>query len=242
MLVSVAFSSFASDKSVAEKREEYERNYLAKNHLAVPDGGVKIVPRSELSQWNKNKKTHLKKQMQLQQAGYVEKNDPYIDRLIHLEEFVKNQKKFKGFEQRSTKLRENIIDLQIAYKYNQIPSDIQENSYGIAPYLSFIKNRGWAGVSELFKSPHVGNCQYFENNIKLTHGSIVLGQEDVQYLVNNKPSLIRIYGNKQQGFVYEVEWYEDKFFKQLSCALPEYGSNVKDKLIELAVQIDDKDS
>ena len=241
LLTCIAGLSFAGEKSIEEQRREYERNYLLQNALAVPDGGVKIVPRSELKEWQNHKNEFLAEHMLLQDKGYTEKYDPYIDRLVHLNAFVKKQKKFNGFNQNSTELRESIADLEIAYEYKQIPFNLKSNSFGIAPYLNYIKDKGWAGVSELFDSSLTGNCQYFENNIKLTHGSIVLGKEDVEYLVNNKPSLLRVYGNNNQGFVYEIEWYNNQFFKQLSCALPEYNSGARQNLIDLANQIDNKD-
>lgn len=84
----------------------------------------------------------------------------------------------------------------------------------------------------------VGVCNYSENNIKLSHGSIIIPEEDARKDINGKYTTIDIEGKKKSGFVYDIRWYDDNFFRQLECTSPQYDPDITQKLVELAKKID----
>ena len=45
-------------------------------------------------------------------------------------------------------------------------------------------------------------------------------------------------GSRENGFVYEVEWWDKNFKHNLECASKEYKSELTTKTLELAKQID----
>lgn len=45
-------------------------------------------------------------------------------------------------------------------------------------------------------------------------------------------------GNKEFGFIYEVEWWDKVFKRTLECASREYNDAMRFKTLELARQID----
>jgi hypothetical protein len=105
---------------------------------------------------------------------------------------------------------------------------------GIVP----ICRLGWVGAQEIFKSKAGMNCSYTENNIKLSHGFIVIAMEDASYEVNGKASTVTIMGNQSSGFTYKVEWYDALFFREIECAGPDYNSKMTSLVINIAKAAD----
>ncbi|PJD92671.1 MAG: hypothetical protein CK424_03540 [Legionella sp.] len=104
--------------------------------------------------------------------------------------------------------------------------------------ITFVKDKGWVGVSEVFEKAGVGLCNYNENNLKYSHGAIILAEEDITRDVNGKATMLDVMGEDSTGYVYNLEWYDNNFFRQLECTNPKYDKSITIKMIEMAKVID----
>lgn len=110
---------------------------------------------------------------------------------------------------------------------------------GATPQGSFHEEaNGWSGVAQFFDAKNIGSCSYSVMNVKVSGTSAQLAMEDVVYDINNKPTIILAEGNKNSGFLYKVEWYDDENFHELECANQNYSKQINQAVIELAKQID----
>ncbi|ASQ47298.1 hypothetical protein [Legionella clemsonensis] len=126
----------------------------------------------------------------------------------------------------------------MAYTPTPVPFSVADEYIGAAPYLTYLKQQGWVGVIQFFKNNSVGNCSFSENNIKLSHGSVVIAKEDVRQDVNGKTTTVEVMGDENFGFTYTVEWFDDLFFRKLECASKHYSTQTTDAVIKIAQQID----
>jgi phage terminase large subunit-like protein len=83
-----------------------------------------------------------------------------------------------------------------------------------------------------------GVCAFREVNIEITKSSAYISKEIATYMVNKKLTTMNAVGNKESGFVYEVEWWDKKFKRTLECASKEYTDAMRTQTFELAKQID----
>lgn len=145
----------------------------------------------------------------------------------------------------STHLRQQIKDLKLAFNFKGVP---QGNTLaaagnitllGVAPQGGFHEDKGgWSGAAQYFDAKSIGSCSYGVMNVKASNTAAELAIEDVTYSVNNKPTIITVEGNKVSGFLYKVDWYDDKNFHELECANMKYSSDKTNSVIGLAYQID----
>lgn len=77
-----------------------------------------------------------------------------------------------------------------------------------------------------------------ENNIKLSHASIIIAKEDMRNDVNSKTTTVEIMGTPDSGFTYTVEWFDDAFFRKLECANKVYSEGITNSVIKIAQSID----
>lgn len=106
------------------------------------------------------------------------------------------------------------------------------------PYTTYITNQGWAGIVQFFDKSGIGTCNFKENNIKLTHGSVIIPKEDARTDINGKATIVEVEGKQKNGFIYNVEWYDQNFFRQLECLNMAYDPSITQRVIELAKNID----
>ncbi len=84
----------------------------------------------------------------------------------------------------------------------------------------------------------LGNCSYCENNLNFSHGAAIIPEEDATKDVNGKITVANITGEKNSGFLYSVDWYDNSFFREIKCAKTDYSSDILAAVVELARQID----
>ena len=70
------------------------------------------------------------------------------------------------------------------------------------------------------------------------HNVFVIAAEDAKTLINDKITLVEVVGNKQSGVVYNVEWFDQAFFRKLECASKTFNKDNLNKTIEIAKHID----
>ena len=91
---------------------------------------------------------------------------------------------------------------------------------------------------ELFTKRGLGNCNYEENNLKLMRSSIRIPSDIVTHQINEKVTTIEVEGNKKDGFLYTVEWYDNNFSRKLECVTSDYSKALLAIVIDTAKQID----
>lgn len=104
--------------------------------------------------------------------------------------------------------------------------------------ISYHKGQGWVGAVEFFVNKSIGACSYSENNVKLSHGSVIIAKEDARNDVNDKTTTVNIVGTEDSGFLYSINWYDSTFFRELKCSNKHYSEGIKQQVIDLANQID----
>ncbi|HAT2067879.1 TPA: hypothetical protein OO122_001659 [Legionella pneumophila] len=235
----VAFADQQADDLNA-KRIAWSKAYLEKQGLPVPDGGVKILPEKEMSSYSENKEQRMKIKKDIKTYGYIKSDSPSTEQLLHLKITAQHDLKAHAddYDPKSTHLKRSVADLKMAYTPTQIPSSVADTYIGAAPYLTYLKDQGWVGAIQFFSNKGVGNCSFSENNVKLSHGSIVIAKEDVRNDINGKTTTVEVMGTPNSGFTYTVEWFDDTFFRKIECANKHYSSQLTNSVIKIAQSID----
>ena len=227
-----------TEQELQQARIEASINHLKENNLPVPDGGIKVVPANKLSHYNDIKNERRRQYQMIKDNGYINEPSSDAELLFNLKKRALKDYENDNVPFNASNLRHDISELKLAYTFLGVPpNDIQEQ-IGVAPYLTYLEHQGWIGAIQFFTNNDLGNCAFYENNVRLGHGSIVIAKEDRRNDVNNKDTLVYVQGTKSKGFVYTVEWFDLTFFRKLQCANHTYSQDIKTNLIELAKRID----
>ncbi|MBA2648974.1 MAG: hypothetical protein H0U75_05100 [Legionella sp.] len=237
--LSVAFADQKSDDELAAKRLEWAKSYLEQEGLPVPDSGVKVIPEKQMSSYNETKERRIKAKKDIETLGYINESSPATERLLHLQITASHDLKAHANEinPTSTHLKKSVAELKMAYSPTTVPSTAADEYIGAAPYLTYLQDRGWVGLIQFFTNKNVGNCSYSENNLKLSHGAIVIAKEDVRDDINGKVTTVEVVGTPEEGFTYSVEWFDNDFFKRVDCANKKYSANLTNAVIDIAKAI-----
>ncbi|MGQ3887537.1 hypothetical protein ACQUW5_00720 [Legionella sp. CNM-1927-20] len=241
MLVIGVNTVYADQQNDIEvQRLEWTKAYLEKQGLPAPDGGIKVIPEKQMSSYTERKEERLKFKKDIQKFGYIKSDNPSTNQLLNLEITSKRDLMAHGSDSdpESTHLKKSINDLKMAYSPTPVPSTVADKYIGAAPYLTYLKDQGWVGAIQFFTNNNVGNCSFSENNVKLSHGSIVIAKEDVRNDINGKTTTVEVMGTPNSGFTYTVEWFDDAFFRKLECANKQYSPNLTNSVLKIAQAID----
>lgn len=220
-------------------QEKYE--IFTKRGMPIPGSGATIV--NDIRGFNTNPSQLLminKFNMDQKNIGYSEQSSDKAKKLLSMPETAEkeyNSRKSIAFNPYDTHLYESKNNLPMSYSYKSIPSDLATKIIGYAPESTFVNN-GWTGAVEFFIPAFEGVCAYHEKNIEITKTAAFIPKEIATYKVNGKLTTISAVGNKESGFVYEVEWWDSKFKRNLECATEYYSESIKQDTIALAKQID----
>lgn len=240
LLATFAMSYAESSEDIKAVREKWTQEYFAKKGMPIPDGGVKVIPEQQMASYEENKEEKLKNKADIEKLGYINRSSPRAFALltIHITAAHQLKKQQDNYNPTSTHIRPSINDLKMAYTFVGVPQNQGIEIIGVSPYLTYLKGQGWVGATQFFKKEGIGNCAFSENNVRLSHGSVIIAKEDARNDVNDKTTTVEVVGNQQTGFVYDVEWYDNTFFRQLECANKQYSQNITNNVIELAKNID----
>jgi hypothetical protein len=246
LLSSVAFSSYA--KAIPENKEVRAMMDAIEKEAGLPsfNSGVQIVPRSQLALPGDLLKQGLAEIKQRETLGYAEKDDPYIAELLSMRKTAPHDIKLYASNQNdsSTHLRKSVRDLKLAFKFpgtganGKLRYTPGMQVLGAAPQGSFDSDDGWSGAINFFAYRNIGVCAYGVMNVEASGTAAMLAMEDVTYDINDKATLIKVDGKPGYGFLYNVEWFDDINFHELTCATQEYSSEIKQSIISLAKQLD----
>lgn len=221
------------------EQEKYE--FFTKKGMPLPGTGATVVDNTKgfkmtaaqsatVNQFNADQKT----------KGYYEAANKKAKFLLAMPETAEkeyNQRKSIAYNPHDTHLYEVKSNLPMSYAYKGVPAALATKVIGYAPESIFVNN-GWAGAVEFFVPSFGGVCAFHEVNIALTKTAAYIPKEIATYAVNKKLTKMNAVGDKETGFVYEVEWWDTKFRHTLECATKEYTDAMRTKTLELAKQID----
>ena len=100
--------------------------------------------------------------------------------------------------------------------------------------LRVLRAVGFTGYS-VKKNKELSGCADVEAEIFSTKGNVRGEIGVVNFVV---PSCKTFYKRNAKGFIYNIEWYDQNFFRQLECLNMAYDPSITKKVIELAKNID----
>ena len=241
MLVLGLNAAYADQQNDIEaQRMAWTKAYLEKQGLPTPDGGVKIVPETQMSSYAERKEERIKFKEDIEKFGYIKADNSSTNQLLHLAITSRRDliAHINDSDPKSTHLKKSFHELRMAYTPTEVPPSVATEYIGSAPYLTYLKDQGWVGVVQFFVNKDIGNCAFSENNVKLSHGSIIIAKEDVRDDVNGKTTTVEVMGTPNSGFTYTVEWFDNTFFRKVECANKHYSSDLTNLVIKIAQSID----
>lgn len=227
-----------AQQTIEEQRLQEARERLSSMSLPLPYGGIVVKPAKEMRSYDHELRKKAEKDIKT--LGYINQTTEDIDLLSNIKETAKKQFQTytNEYNPESTHLRHTIDELTLAYTFAGVPTEEISEQIGVSPYLTYIKGQGWVGAVQFFDNKELGICSYSENNIRLSHGSVILAQEDVTSEVNDKTTVTYTMGTEEAGFVYEVAWYDQTFFHNLKCYNKVFAIDILDRVKSLAKKID----
>jgi hypothetical protein len=223
---------------VAKEREEWTKQHFAKQGSPVPDGGVTVIPEQQMSEYHTFKAQRAQERADIKKYGYIKQFLPQTQSLLNLKEISKNQFIIKSVNPANEGLRHNVNEIEMAYDFKGVPAHTVTAMLGVAPSVTYIKGQGWAGAMQFFYKTGIGNCSYRENNLKFSHGAAIIPEEDATKDVNGKVTVANVTGEKNAGFLYSIDWYDNSYFRELKCANGKYDPTIMSSTLELARLID----
>jgi hypothetical protein len=221
----------------AKAREEWTKEHFAKQGSPVPDGGVTVIPERRMLLGDETKKRRIKEHSDIMKYGYINQALPQTQSLLNFKEIAKNKfTKTNGSNEEG--LRHKIEEIERAYPFKGVPVHDITTMLGVAPSVNYVEGQGWSGAMQYFQKDGLGICSYRENNLKFSHGAAIIPEEDVTTEVNGKVTVKTITGKENSGFLYEVDWYDTNYFRELKCADSSYSLDKMSSLLELARIID----
>lgn len=234
----IAFSMTTEQKEAFNKANV---EVLKKKGLPIPDSGVQVIPQEQMKMEGWQKQKLLSESKELKNKGYINRSSPNAHNLLNIENKIKKMRPLEKSKYKSTSshLREKSEDISFAYTYVGVPKNDIIEYYGIAPAGTYIKEpqSGWTGAIEFFKTSFA-ICSYTEKNMLAAHGSAQIAEEEAQYDINGKITLIDVEGNESTGYLYRVNWFDNIFNRNLQCATKDFSESVREAAINLAIKID----
>lgn len=220
------------------EQEKYE--FFTKKGMPVPGSGANVVDTKSFKMTSTQSAAVNKFNADQKTKGYSEQENKKAKLLLAMPETAEkeyNARKSIAFNPHDTHLYEVKNNLPMDYDYKGVPSALATKVIGYAPESTFVNN-GWSGAIEFFVPSFGGVCAFHEVNIEITKSSAYIPKEVATYMVNNKLTTMNAVGNKESGYVYEVEWWDKKFKRTLECASKQYADAMRTRTLELAKQID----
>ena len=220
------------------EQEKYE--FFTKKGVPVPGSGATVEDTKGFKMTSSQSAYVNKFNLDQKTKGYHKEVNQKAKLLLAMPETAEkeyNARKSIAFNPQDTHLYEVKSNMAMNYSYKGVPSALATKVIGYAPESTFVNN-GWSGAVEFFVPSFGGVCAFREVNIEITKSSAYIPKEIATHLVNKKITTMNAMGNKDSGFVYEVEWWDKKFKRTLECASKEYSAAISKQTLELAKDID----
>lgn len=208
-----------------------QKAYFKKQGLPIPGTGVTIIATS-------NNPKIKKALMEQKKDGYRHEFSQAATNLLHIDELLNpeiERVRLLARQKQSANIATDIVDITMAYPFKSVPSSVVIRVIVYAPTGVYVQDNGvegWVGVTEYFES-NFATCSYEEVNVDLTGTATIMNKDSVTYEVANKIGEYLSMGDST-GFLYQIEWFDNKFRRKLRCATKVFDHTIHDKLIELA--------
>jgi hypothetical protein len=221
--------------------EQEKEHFFTKQGVPLPGSGATIANNTQELGATKEQRSVIARFNSAQKSqGYYETNNKRAQFLFSMPEMAEkeyNERKSVAFNAHDTHLYESKNNLAMGYAYKGVPANLSKKVIGFAPESNFVNGK-WNGAVEFFTPFFDSACAYHEVNIQLTQSSASIPKEIVTYAVNNKLTKMNVIGSSESGFVYEVEWWDKTYKRNLECAAKVYTEAMRAQVIELAKKID----
>lgn len=201
------------------------------------NSGAVVVPESEISSYKEFHKSILASRKKEKLLGYNYTKNSYTKELLDM-----GKNGASGINNNSspndTHMKYNLSSIQLAFNFKELSFVDKKDIIGFSMANGYHDKQGWDGVAEFFNYPDIGTCVYTLLNMKLSHGGVKISEEIARYDINKKITEIRIEGNKDDGFMYRIYWYDKIYDHELECANMIYDPKIKNDVINLAIKID----
>jgi hypothetical protein len=166
------------------------------------------------------------------EKGYLEGHSAYYDFLRDIENEIKyNPSQF-------SQLKKSITKLKLVPNLKRVPESVKAISFGYEGAGAFSENAGWNSLTEIFKSKSSDLCMFTHSDLKASNGGYTLSEENAKYDVNGKYSVIQVKGIPHMGFEYNINWFDQLNLYTLTCVNKEFTPELKNKIIDFAIKID----
>ena len=232
-----SFLGYAAD-NIDAARTQSMAQLAQEQGLPLPDGGIILKPVSQLPHYEKLKESIASDNASIKKYGYIKRNSPEVQSLLN---YAKGEKKFSPQNltaSADTGLYKSIHDIQMAYSYYGVPASAMTKELAVAPAGTYLQGKGWTGAAQIFEKNGVGTCNYNETNAKLNHSSVFVAQETATYDINGKVTQKYTSGEKNEGFMHKVRWYDDNIYHELECAQPNFSTEAMQAVVNIAIAID----
>jgi len=234
----VANALYAEETTMEQQvRLEQERlAYLKSQGIVYLGKGVHLLKEQDLNLSKKILKKIKDEKISLKTKGFVESKDPIIDELSNLQATVDNDLSLKFKKISGTGWHKDYKNLKLTWEFKPMPESMKILAY--APTNSY--NAGWNGIVVALQTDNKSYCRYEEKNIKATQASINLPLEQVTKDINDKNSILYVQGNEHDGFVYQINWFDDDFSHEFNCLASTYSKDLLQYYIGQAKLIDSR--
>jgi hypothetical protein len=166
------------------------------------------------------------------EKGYLEGHSAYYEFLRDIE----NEIKYKPNE--FSNLKKSFSKLKLVPNLKHVPASLKSKTFGYEGAGAFSETNGWNSLTEIFKSKSSDLCMFTHSDLKASNGGYSLSEENAQYDINGKYTVIEVKGIPHMGFEYNINWFDDLNLYTLTCVNKEFSPEIKQKIIDLAKQID----
>lgn len=239
-LLPAALALAAQDQTKSREGQEKENlSMLAALGLPLPGSGIHLISSQAMKGPKEIQSKNSRMFFEQKKNGYVKEETPRAQQLLEFRNTAPYQ--YKKYEENhepwSTHLRHSIADLKMAYTFIGAPVNEMTPFIGVAP-IGVYREEGWSGAVQFFNNEAAGSCAFTENNVKVSHAAVELIEQAITYDINGKPTLTLIKGTNTTGYLYDIQWFDPIFFRQLECANKEYSADRTQKIMDLAKRID----
>jgi hypothetical protein len=236
----MAFKMIGHQNAVNEDMVDLSpgKTFPNENKLPRSGDGVKIIPLGDMYPIGNSKKLLEDFKTQKEKGFVNEKSEP-AKKLLGLQrnKFINgNEKTYLSNDPHDTHLKKSFEQIKLAFDHHPISFIKEKDIIGFAAAGTY--QSGWTGITETFNYKDFGVCDYILHNFQITGGAALLSEEFVTYDINKKSTVITITGNKETGFMTQIEWYDDIFYHTLECASKEFKKENTETFITLAKDID----
>lgn len=200
-----------------------------------------IISEKELKTPPQLKEENLKRQKAMKLQGYVREESRYAKFLLGLKAHSSDEiKAFRGSPKEDTHLKKTVDEIELAFSLKKLPID-DSAIIGYAPIGSYVAQpkKGWNGLKAFFEMNNA-ICAYEFTDLKLSNGGVIMTKEGLEYLVNNKPTVMSAEGSDASGYTYSITWYNDIKVSRLDCATKSFRKELPSKMLALSRKIDSK--